>query len=254
MIGGRKINTNLIGSDSIRIKPLSKKYDCATKKVYYFTFLDPCINDYTLANENFLELTNSQDYFFLTSGEIDGVRYDEYLKSKNIRGTYIHCDSNSYVIKFNKFKKYLEENRETYVDTIFCKIDTDVVHYKTKTFHDFLNFIFWKNKNLIVGNEIMGYKGPYIRGGLNAVYVDSILRCPNLDETFKANSFDDIYTWTLESIGIERRYIYLFALDREIDLKVFATHTTSKGTKMSKVEEVIDLNKKLKLMFNTLNI
>ena len=255
MTGGNKYVTRLFGK-SLKIKPVTQiKYDCKTKKVYYFTFLDPCINDYTLANDNFLELTNTNDYFFLTSGEIDGVRYDEYLKSKNIRGTYIHSEKNSYVIKFNLLKKYLEENRNNYEDTIFCKIDTDLVHYKVKTFHDFLNFMFCKDKNILLGNEIpIGYKG-WIRGGLNAVYIDSILKCPYLDETFKENSFDDIYTWTLERNNITKRmFVYLFSLAEDIDLKVFATHTVGKGLTSSKIDEVVDLNKKLKLVFKDTGI
>jgi len=206
-------------------------------KVYYYTFIDAICNDYTMCNENFIKLSNTQNYFILTSGNIDNIKYDEYLKSHGVSGNFIHSDINSYPVKFNIFKKFLEENKEQYQNCIFCKIDTDLVHYKIKSFHTFLNNEFSVNKRYFIGNE----KGYWIRGGLNAIHIDSILHCPPLCEK-RWDDFDGIFTTTLvENNIIVKKNIPLFNKSMSLLQDKFGTHVCGPN----KIAEVLNLNKEL---------
>lgn len=205
-------------------------------KIYYYTFIDVICNDYTMSNKNFIELSKTQNYFILTSGNINNIRYDVYLKNKGISGHFIHSDKNSYPVKFNLFKKYLEENKEQYQNCIFCKIDTDLVHYKVKSFHSLLNNEFSVNKRYFIGNE----KGYWIRGGLNAIHVDSILDCPPLCE--KVNDFDGVFTATLVKNNIIiKRNIMLFNKSVTLLPDKFGTHVYGPN----KLKEVLNLNEEL---------
>jgi hypothetical protein len=206
-------------------------------KIYYYTFLDVICNDYTMSNKNFFELSKTQNYFILTSGNINNIRYDEYLKNKGISGHFIHSDKNSYPVKFNLFKKYLEQNKEQYQNCIFCKIDTDLVHYKIKSFHAFLNNEFSVNKRYFIGNE----KEYWIRGGLNAIHVDSILDCPPLCED-RWDDFDGIFTTTLVKNNIIiKRNIMLFNKSTTLLPDKFGTHVYGPN----KLKEVLNLNDEL---------
>lgn len=210
-------------------------------KIYYYTFIDAVCNDYTINNKNFIDLSNTQNYFILTSGNIKDIKYDVYLKNQGVSGNFIHSDKNSYPVKFNLFKKYLEENQEKYQNCIFCKIDTDLIHYKIKSFHTFLNNEFSVNKHYFIGNE----KQYWIRGGLNAIHVNSILSCPYLCED-RWDDFDGIFTSTLVNNNIvTKKNIQLFNKSLSLLQDKFGTHVVGPN----KLKEILNLNQELNKIY-----
>lgn len=229
-----KLGLSWLGNTTIRI---FKKENMSQYKIHYYTFLDAICNDYVIVNKNFIELTSTQSYFILTSGQIDGVRYDEYLKNKGIKGVFIHSDDNSYVEKFNLMKKYLEKNTSLYEKSLFCKIDTDFVHYRVNSFQKLITELFIKNERLFVGNK----KNRWVRGALNAIHVDSILKCPCLEKT-RWNEFDDNFTTTLTKNKIvDIMEIMFFEKSDTILKNLYGTHVNNPN----KAQSVLKLNQDL---------
>jgi len=193
--------------------------------IFYYTFLDTSMDYYTSINTNFIELTKMYTYFVLVSGKKDGKPYSEHLKSiLGPQTIYIESDENSMVIKFNLFRQYLKINTQ-YNDSIFCKIDTDLVHYNTKKMHDFLRDRFQQNKNLFIGNQ--GFGENVIRGGLNAIHYNSIISCGDLSENYNPSEFDEIFSKTLFSNGIKKHVVPLFYQGENINKFLFATHVVN---------------------------
>lgn len=225
---------NSLANHKIRAIDILKRNDMNQYKVHYYTFLDAVCNDYTIVNKNFIELTNTQSYFILTSGQIDGINYDQYLKNNGVKGVFLHSEENSYVEKFNLMKKYIEQNLSIYENSLFCKIDTDFVHYKVNSFQKLISGLFSGNKRLFVGNK----KNRWIRGALNAIHVDSILQCPFLERT-GWNEFDDNFTHTLTKNGIVDIMDRSFFEKSDVLLKdLYGTHVNNSN----KVKCVLKLN------------
>lgn len=232
---------NSLANHSLRTIDIFKKNDMNEYKVHYYTFLDAVCNDYTIINKNFIELSKTQNFFILTSGNINGINYDQYLKDHGVYGHYIHSDINSFPVKFNKLKKYLDENKESYENSIFCKIDTDFVHYKVKSFHKLITSELSSNKKYFIGNV----KNSWIRGALNAIHIDSILLCPMLNEK-RWDDFDVIFTKTLcDNNLIEKKNIELFEKSHTILTDKFGTHVST----INKIKDVLSLNDQLNKIF-----
>lgn len=159
--------------------------------IVYYTFLDSSMDFYTKVNTNFIELTHKYNYIVLISGFDNGIPYQDKLSKILGKNTiYIESKKNAFTTKFNLFKKYIIKNKEKYKDSIFCKIDTDLVHYKCEEFHSLLKSKFNDNINYFIGNK----KQYWIRGGLNAIHFKSIESCPDLpEENYSTNDLDMIF-------------------------------------------------------------
>ena len=211
-------------------------------QIYYYTFLDVSMDAYTSINTNFIELTHKYTYFVLVSGQKGDTSYKQYLSSiLGPKTIFIESQQNSMACKFNLFKQYLEQHKAEYVDTIFCKIDTDLVHYRTEEFQSQMLQIFAKNKNVLVGVDY-----GHIRGGLNAVHVDSILNCPVWPEDYHPFEFDIKFTELLLKNKIEKYNFNTFNQTQVLDVSCFATHVVHQRLNGKKVNEIMELLNQLK--------
>ena len=213
-------------------------------QICYYTFLDVSMDAYTSINTNFIELTHKYTYFVLVSGHKGDTSYKQYLSSiLGPKTIFIESQQNSMACKFNLFKQYLEQHKDEYVDTIFCKIDTDLVHYHTEEFQSQMRKIFAKNKNVLVGVDV---NYAHIRGGLNAVYVDSILNCPVWPEDYHPFEFDSKFTDLLSKNKIKKYNFHTFIQSRKLALDCFATHIKTQGLDVKKVDQLMVLLNQLK--------
>lgn len=208
-------------------------------QICYYTFLDVSMDDYTSINTNFIELTHKYTYFVLVSGQKGDTSYKQYLSSiLGPKTIFVESQQNTMACKFNLFKQYLEQHKDEYVDTIFCKIDTDLVHYRTKKFQSQMRQIFAKNKNVLVGVDCGPTK--HIRGGLNAVHVDSILNCPVWIEDADPLEFDSKFTNQLLKNNIKKFNFFTFNQTEVLDVGCFATHVVTQGLDVEKVDQKVD--------------
>jgi hypothetical protein len=212
-------------------------------QIYYYTFLDVSMDYYTSINTNFIELTHKYTYFVLVSGQKDDTSYKQYLSSLlGPKTIFIESQQNSMAHKFNLLKQYLEQHKAEYIDTIFCKIDTDLVHYRTEEFQSQMRQIFTKNKNVLVGVN----NNTHIRGGLNAVHVDSILNCPVWPKDYHPFEFDMKFTDLLLKNKIKKYYFDTFNQTQVLDVSCFATHVVNQRLNNKKVDQLMNLLNQLK--------
>lgn len=214
-------------------------------QICYYTFLDVSMDAYTSINTNFIELTHKYTYFVLVSGHKGDTSYKQYLSSiLGPKTIFVESQQNSMACKFNLFKQHLEQHKAEYVDTIFCKIDTDLVHYHTEEFQSQMRQIFAKNKNVLVGVDCGHTK--HIRGGLNAVHVDSILNCPVWPEDYNPIGFDEKFTELLLKNNIKKLNFFTFNQTEVLDVGCFATHVVTQGLDNRKVDQLMVLLNQLK--------
>lgn len=218
--------------------------DTMNNQICYYTFLDVSMDAYTSINTNFIELTHKYTYFVLVSGQKGDTSYKQYLSSLlGPKTIFIESQQNSMACKFNLLKQYLEQHKDEYIDAIFCKIDTDLVHYRSEEFQSQIRKIFAKNKNVVVGVDY-----GHIRGGLNAVHVDSILNCPVWPEDHNPFEFDIKFTNLLSKNKIQKYHFHTFSQSRKLDLDCFATHVETQrldDRKMGQVEFLVNQLKSL---------
>jgi len=213
-------------------------------QIYYYTFLDVCMDNYTSINTNFIELTHKYTYFVLVSGQKDDTSYKQYLSSLlGPKTIFIESQQNSMACKFDLLKQYLEQHKAEYIDAIFCKIDTDLVHYRTEKFQSQIRQIFAKNKNVLVGVDS---ETGHIRGGLNAVHVDSILNCPVWPEDYHPFEFDIKFTELLLKNKIKKYNFNTFNQTHVLDVDCFATHVINQRLSAKKVNQIMELLNQLK--------
>ena len=211
-------------------------------QICYYTFLDVSMDAYTSINTNFIELTHKYTYFVLVSGHMGDTSYKQYLSSiLGPKTIFIESQQNSMACKFNLLKQYLEQHKAEYIDAIFCKIDTDLVHYRTEEFQSQMRQIFTKNKNVLVGVD-----NDWIRGGLNAVHVDSILNCPVWPEDYRPFEFDVKFTDMLSKNKIKKYCFDTFNQTQVLDVSCFATHVINQRLDNKKVNQLMDLLNQLK--------
>jgi len=220
--------------------------DTMNNQICYYTFLDVSMDAYTSINTNFIELTHKYTYFVLVSGQKGDTSYKQYLSSLlGPKTIFIESQQNSMACKFNLLKQYLEQHKDEYIDAIFCKIDTDLVHYRSEEFQSQIRKIFAKNKNLLVGVE-----NEWIRGGLNAVHVDSILNCPVWSEDYNPFEFDMKFTELLLKNEIKKYNFFTFNQTQVLDVSCFATHVVQQRLNakflVTKVNQIMELLNQLK--------
>ena len=104
--------------------------------------------------------------------------------------------------------------------------------------------IFAKNKNVLVGVDCGHTK--HIRGGLNAVHVDSILNCPVWAEDYNPIKFDEKFTELLLKNNIKKLNFFTFNQTEVLDVGCFATHVVTQGLDNGKVDQLINLLNQLK--------
>lgn len=197
--------------------------------VCYYTFLDESMDYYTAINSNFIALTHKHQYFVLVSGQKDGKPYSDFLKTILGPNTvYIESDQNKMTRKFNLFREYLITHRDQYYNYVFCKIDTDLVHYNSDKFQQTISEIFSNKKNVYVGVESTAFLDgkylKYVRGGLNAIHYESIIKCPRLPEDYKPFEFDIIFSNKLMECGVQLHHLKTFSENPQLDLGKYATH------------------------------
>lgn len=214
--------------------------------VVYYTFLDACMDYYTSINTNFIELTHKYQYFVLVSGTKDDQPYADFLRT--ILGPhtiYIESDQNKMTRKFNLFREYLIANQDTYKNSVFCKIDTDLVHYRSQEFQAIMRHLFNYDQRLFVG--IQGW-GKYLRGGLNAIHYQSIVNLLPLPEDHDPFEFDVIFSSQLQKQNLVNIYTFpTFEQDGQIAKKYFATHIISQRHNIKKVDQLKSLLQQLQV-------
>lgn len=218
--------------------------------IFYYTFLDASMDFYTNINTNFIELTHKNTYFVLCSGEKNGTRYCDLLAGTlGPKTIFLNSEKNSMVCKFNLFKKYLIDHKNIYQNSIFCKIDTDLVHYRCKQFHDLIRLKFENDRSLFIGNENKIGSDRYIRGGLNAVHFQSLTTCPDLPENHDPREFDLIFSQYLLRSKISKLHnVFLFTQSDRVNSSTFATHIRSQRLSKSKPNELSSLLSQLKTL------